>query len=219
MKTSNYIITAFLTFLFGGALVLFVAAKFQPKVNLIGKDKTLPPFSVIIAEPGSAFKLKGGEPKIISYSFQDTCYTPRYEIHNDTLIVFPYAASDIKQNVEVYCKNIQAIQGKENSNIQLEETQYSNLLVRLDKARLSFYYDQNNLGSTVKVIANESYVDIKSTSFERLEAQLNHSQINAWNSSIQTLSGTLKNKSQIYGRILKNINIEADSSCNYNILK
>lgn len=221
MKTSNYILSAFFTLLFGGILVLFVAAKFHVNTTkLISKEKPIASFSVVVAESGSEFTLKAGDFKIVSLSMQDTCYPPRIEIHNDTLTVFPYSNGEIKQNVEIYCNNIQAIQGKENSNISIQSYLNNILSVHLTKSSLSYSQDPNDKKCPIlKLTADESYVHLFNARFEKLEMMLDNSKIEAWNNSIDSIFGALKNKSEIYAKVLKNINIDSDSTCLYNIQK
>lgn len=221
MKTSNYILTAFCTFLFGGALVLFVAAKyFQDTTQLIGKEQAIASFSVVVAAPGAEFTLKSGDPKIVSLTMQDSCYLPRFEIHNDTLTLFAYTDGQMKQNVEVYGRNIHEIQGKENSKIGVQGLPNRLLSIHLNKAMLTYYPEQYDMkGAIVKLSANESYVNMGTAKIEKLEMMLNHTKIDGWNNSTDSLSGILKNKSEVYVRVLKNININSDSTCFYNIRK
>lgn len=221
MKTSNYILIAFFTFLFGGILSLFVAAKFHVDTNkLVSKEKPIASFSVVIAEPGSEFTLKAGDTKIVSLSMQDTCYLPRFDIHNDTLILFPYTNVEAKQNVEVYCNRIHEIQGKKNSNIRVHGFLNNSLSIHLTKATLSYYQEPNDKKCQVlKLAANESYVNMTTANFEKLDMQLNNTKIDGWNNSIDSISGTLKNQSELYVRVIKNINIDSDSTCRYNIQK
>lgn len=224
MKTSNYITLAFFTFLFGGIFVLFVGARIQydgpNRAEMISKEKSIEPFSVVVAESGTVFTLKIGDPKIVSSSYADTCFLPRYEVRNDTLILFPFTDGKTNQHLEVYCKSIHEIQGKENSDIRMHGVQDSSLLVSLDKARFSYNHDQNSrLGSTVKLQASSSTVDIHSASFGRLDVQLNQTNVRAWDNSIESISGTMKNNSEINIQVLKSINLEADSTSTYNIHK
>ena len=220
MKTSNYIIIAFFTFLFGSVLMLFVAAKFQPKDQLISVNKALEPFSVVIAEPGAGFTLKFGDPKIFSFSSKDSCFLPKFDVHNDTLIIFPYTDKNIKQDIEIFGRNIHEIQGKENSQITVQGGSGNSLSINLNKAMFSYYENTSGVkGSIVKLFARESDVKINSASFGKLEVQLIQTKIDAWNNSIESISGTIKNKSQVYARVLKNINLEADSTSEFRIHK
>lgn len=224
MKTSNYIITAFFTFLFGGVLVFVVAAKLHhtEQVTMLTKEKILEPFSVVIAEPGSEFTLRNGNPKIISSSVstQDTCYLPMFELRNDTLVIFAYKDEKIHQDVEVYGLNIREIQGKENSNVDLNTIPNDSLSVNLNKARFSYIpYQNTSKSSILKLLANDSYVTIRSAHLDQLEVQLNHTTVDAWNNSIWILKGKLKNQSDLQANIWKSISVDCDSTCNFNIRK
>lgn len=224
MKISNYITLSFFTFLFGGIFVLFVAARIQYGDHSIGKwisqEKTLAPFSVVVAEPGSSFTLKMGDPKIVSSSILDTCFLPRYEVRNDTLVIYPYTDEKIKQYIDVYARNIHEIQGKENCDIRMQGIQDSSLLLNLDRARFTYDQDPNaRKCSSVKLLASNSQVDIYYANFGKLDIQVNQTKINAWNNSIENISGTLENKSEVRVRVLKRVNIEADSTSVYTINK
>lgn len=203
---------------------MFVAAKLHNPEDkkLLSKEKTLDPFSVVVAEPGSEFTLRNGNPKIISFSVstQDTCYLPQYEIRNDTLVIFSYNNENIKQSVEVYGLNIREIQGKENSNVELQTIQNDSLTVKLNKAKFTYNPYQNpSKSSILKLLANDSYVTIRSAHLDRLEVQLNHTTMDAWNNSIGSLKGKLKNQSDLQANIWKSISVESDSTCNFNIRK
>lgn len=224
MKTSNYITLAFFTFLFGGILVLFVAARIQhgdnPGNAWISKENKLEPFSVVVAEPGSACTLKMGDPKIVSSSAEDTCFLPRYEVRNDTLILFSYTDEKVNQHIDVYGQNIHEIQGKENSDISMQGVQDSSLLINLVNARFSYNHDPNALkGSNVKLLASNSYVNIQSANFHKFDIQLDQTKIDGWDNSIGSISGSLKNNSEINVQVLQRINLEADETSRYTIHK
>lgn len=202
--------------------MLFVAAKLHnpEDISLLSKEKTLEPFSVVVAEPGSEFTLRNGNPKIVSFSVstQDTCYLPMFELRNDTLVIFAYKNEKIHQSVEVYGLNIREIQGKENSNIQWITFQNDSLMVNLHKARFSYSpYQNTSKSSILRLMANDSYVTLRSAHLEQLEVQLDHTTMNAWNNSISNLKGIIKNQSNLQANVSKSIRVDSDSTCNINI--
>jgi hypothetical protein len=224
MKTSNYIIISFFVFLFGGILVLFIAAKFYPKAypKWIFQEKTLEDFSVIVAEPGAVFFLNNGEqPKIKCSSILDTCYFPMYAVRNDTLFVSSYQDNKTIQHIDVFCKSIKSIQGRERSNININKFHFDTLIVKLEQSVFRFSVERNSSkSSSVKLIANQSNVDMGQSNFDKLEIQIGQTNFNTSNSDIISLSGSLKDHSNLLflGKA-KNVNLEVDSTSTYQIYK
>ena len=226
MKTSNYIIISFFIFLFGGVFVLFLAAKVHERhgneIHMEGKEKVLEPFSTLVAEPGAKLFLRiGDHPKMLcSYEKPDTCNFPPFEVRNDTLFVFynPRISKDL--NINVYGKGIKAIVGKKDSYINLQEFWADSLIIKLNYAKLDAFFDKTkNLTATFSILAEESTMNLTNANIERIDIQLSKSKIQAWNNSISSLYGTLKNHSHIQVKVMEKVNVEVDSTSNYNILK
>ena len=94
MKTSNYILIAFFTFLFGGTFVLFLTAKIYNKtdnsITWTCEEKKLEPFSVVVAEPGADFSLQieCHDPIIrCAHPPKEASVFPPFTVRNDTLFV------------------------------------------------------------------------------------------------------------------------------------
>lgn len=228
MKTSNYIIIAFFTFLFGGAFVLFVGAKLQKTRigyadNWISEEKKLEPFSVVVAEPGADFNLRTAENPRILISFQksDSCKFPPINIKNDTLFL-KVDSSKNKHDVSciIYTKDLNYIIAREGSYLKLDDFAADTLIIKITKAKLEMYFDKSK-GQTalLSILADESEMNLSFANVKKMDVHINKSQLHAWNNSIESISGTLKNLSGMQATVLKKVNVESDSTCNFNIRK
>lgn len=230
MKTSNYIIIAFFTFLFGGVLALFVTAEF-PQINnndgkLFSKGKKLEPFSVIVAESGAHFQISTAEnPHIESfYQLPDSCKFPPFAIRNDTLFVLAESTTN-KQAFQdvIYCKDIKSIVAREHSNLDLRDfiiTGKDTLIVKLNKAKVNlFLQDVKNQNGELRIEAQESEVYINGSRLKTMDVHAENSKIYTWNSSIGHLSGTIKNYSEIKATVMGKISVAVDSTSLINIHK
>lgn len=227
MKTSNYIAISFLIFLFGGIFILFLSARIDPRGSFhqefLTQEKALDNFSVIIAEQGAGIHLRYGQTSKISiqYSKGDTCSLPPFAVRNDTLFVSSYPDKKKQRIVDVYCNGLKSIQEKEAAHVKIEKQfQADTLLVKLDKAEFSFYSEKDSPKRiSLTLIADQSKVYIGDTNFERLEIQLNNTEMNVWRNSISSLSGSVKNHSKLYIDTFKKISLEVDSTSNYQFSK
>lgn len=227
MKTSNYITIAYFIFLFGGILTLFIAAKNNPESNLGQKylvnEKPLDSFSVVIAEPGSKIRLRPGEtPKMsLYYPEGDSCNLPPFSVRNDTLFVFANSDGSKNHEVSVYCKNIKSIQEKGQAIVWVEKNfQADSLLVKLENAEFSHFSDRNSPERiNLTLIASHSQINIGETNFDHLDIQLSESNMNVWNNSINNLTGSITNNSNLNLVRFKKISLEADESSRYQFSK
>lgn len=202
----------------------FIVGKLHPETSTkwIIQEKSLENFSVVVAEPGAVFFLSNGEqPKIRASSCLDTCYFPPYSVRNDTLFVSPYQDNNAIQQLDVFCKSIKSIQGKERSNIGLNRFHSDTLIVKLEQSAFRFSDDRNAAKrSFVKLIANQSNVDIGQANFGKLEIQISRTHFNVSNSDIISLLGSLKDHSNLlFLGTAKKVNLEADSTSTYQINK
>lgn len=219
MKTSNYIFISFLIFLFGGITLLFIGSKYykgiDDKSNFSIQEKKTAPFSVVVAEPGAFLVLKSGREFSVSQSYKkgSVPHFASFEVRNDTLFM-----SAVKSKIdgewfivpEVYCKNVKYIIAKEKANVSLRNYQVDSLFVNLNKSDLS-----GNLNKTVFVsfTSKNSYVRFKSENIQKLELQLDKTELNIDSKkSIETVLGSLKNKSILNCSIDGKISLEVDKS-------
>lgn len=227
MKTSNYIAISFLIFLFGGIFILFLAARIDPRGSFhqefLTQEKVLDSFSVIIAEQGAGIRLRYGQTSKMSvdYPKDDTCSLPPFTVRNDTLFVSAYSYRKKQRPVDVYCNGLKSIQEKNAAHVTIEkEFQADTLIVKLDNAEFSYYSEKDSPGKiSLTLIADQSKINIGETNLEKLEIQLNNTEMNVYNNSIGNLSGSIKNHSKLYVDTFRKINIEVDSTSNYQFSK
>ncbi|HZL10475.1 MAG TPA: hypothetical protein VFC65_10785 [Prolixibacteraceae bacterium] len=227
MKTSNYILISFFVFLFGGVFLLFISAKYIPHLyndqEYSTLEKPLDPFSVLIAKPGSKIRLRPGETLKMSlfYPKSDSCTLPPFTVRNDTLFVSSYPDNMKQREVNVYCNSLKSIQEEKRSEVWIEQQFHSDsLLVKLDQSKFSYYSEKNSpIKASLIFIADQSNIFIGGAKFNKLEIQASSTKINGWNGSFGSLSGTLKNHSELSISRSNKINLEADSTSTYNIQK
>lgn len=225
MKTSNYIIIAFLIFLFGGILTLFVSAKLNPEASRSREYETLEkpsdPFSVIVANSGANLFVKKGEINKLAIYFRkgEAAIFPPYEVRNDTLFVGAFPESERRTSLHVFCTKVRSIEGKTNSEIAWEQFTGDSLFVKLDNARFRHYSRTKTSSAALQIIANNSSVQLGDISIENLDIQLNKTEMNVWNSSVGELSGTLTESSKLSMGKMSKISLEVDPSSSYNLNK
>lgn len=225
MKTSNYIIISFFVFLFGGVFVLFLAAKIDPRGSynqeFLSHEKALDNFSVVVAERGANIRLKSGQTSKMSLQYPkgDTCALPPFIVRNDTLFVSSYLDKEKQREVSVYCNSLKSIQEKDSAKVTIEKQfEADTLLVKLQNAEFSHFSESNSPKRIcLTLIAYQSEVYIGDTNFDKLEIQLNNTNMNVWNSSIVCLSGTLKDQSKLSAEASNKLNLETDSTSTYQL--
>jgi len=225
MKTSNYIIIAFFTFLFGGIFTLFLTAKIDPRGSqhreLQTIEKPLDSFSVIVAQPGSNIRLVTGTAPQISIEYQkgDTCTLPAFNVQNDTLFVGENPKKNKYWATKVSCIQINSIVGNDKSEIVLEHVQSDTLLVKLNKGNFRYYSGNNKPSNSLRLIAYHSYIQLRDASINNLNLQLKHTEMDAWNNNIKNLSGKLTEESDLSLNQIRKINLETDSTSTYRLNK
>lgn len=215
MKTSNILFISFLIFLFGGIFFLFIGSKYYVEGILAVSSKKTATFSVVVAEPGAYLVLKNGRGFSVSQSYKKDRvpdFAP-FEVRNDTLFV---AAVKSRKDgewfivPEVYCKNVKSIVAKEKANVSLKNYQVDSLAINLNKA--NFYWDLNK-PSFVKIVARNSYLNLKGKSIENLTLDLDKTESSLdLKNSIKTVTGNLKNNSKISFPLNGNTNLNIDKT-------
>lgn len=225
MKTSNYIILSFFTCLFGGIFILFLAAKIDPRAELkrefVTDEKLLDNFSVIVAEQGANINIKTGEVSKIGlyYHKGDTCVLPDYLVRNDTLFVKAHPAKNKYWATVIVCKQVHSIEGKEKSQIHLEQYPSDSLSVSLNNSEFKCFPEKNSTCSLLQLTANNSRVSIARIRMNNLDLQLRKTHIDAWQNHIGNLSGKLTENSNISLGGVDKISLEADSTSTYRLEK
>jgi hypothetical protein len=228
MKTSNYILSAFLIFIFGGIFFLFIGANYlngTMKTKWITQKNALEPFSVVVAEPGTSFILKNGpQNKIIqNYTKATVTNVARFAVRNDTLFV--YAVKQQANNKEqaikggftvvtgVFCKNLKSIITKENAIVRLDDLELDSLSVHSKKAQVSAVF--KNI-KTVFIQAEDSDIYFSGGNIDNLDVKLDKTKLRvAAKKRTLRLSASLKNNTQAYFTISNRIDLDVDPTSNY----
>lgn len=152
MKTSKYIQTALLLFIFAATLILFLDARsytftadqtINPTIKVKGyyDHKLLNDFSVVVAEKNSKFWVRMDSINRAYYQHRDTSEVSKsgfsfecFNVKNDTLFV---SNVDEKYTLYVNTQSVNRIIGKENSEIGLLEYYSDTLTLTLTKSKVT----------------------------------------------------------------------------------
>lgn len=208
--------------------MLFLAAKLDPKADLTVKSlletKALGSFSVVVAEPGVRLIIKHDSfSKILGFHNEGTiCKFPPYELRNDTLFFRSYPKSDFPW-IQVNCNGIKSFQVKADASVRLDEFQGDTLMIKLERATFNCNFNKDEKKNFVlSVLSKESQIYLIRPNVKKLNIQLDHSIIWTYDTSIDTLSGNLKNKSWLRigdsKRVYKE-NLEVDATSTFIIQK
>jgi hypothetical protein len=230
MKTSNYIFSVFLIFLFGGILLLFIGAKFYKGVvnedNSLTQEKPLNTFSVVVAETEAYFILKNGAQNKISQRYlKDLApnFAP-FTVRNDTLFVYSVKKEDSNKQEhskggyfiivpEISCQNVKSIVAKENSTVRMYNFQADTLRVDLNGTKLNSNFKKI---ASIFIEAKNSDINFEGENLEKLAVKLDKTQLRVRaKKRINNLSGSLKNQSDCSFSLSKNINLDADQTSVY----
>lgn len=220
MKTSNYILLSFLIFLFGGITLLCFGSKYYKSIDdradFVKQEKQLPPFSVVVAEPGAYLVLTNGREFSVSqaYKKEEAPDLAPLVVRNDTLFV-----SAVKSRIkgkwfvvpEIYCKNVKSIIAKENTNVNLKNYQVDSLSISLNKSDFSWDF---NKPIFVNIEAENSNLHFDGDNIEKINLQLDKTKLylNSQKGA-KMLSGSIANDSYIDGVIVDGkINLGIDNS-------
>jgi hypothetical protein len=226
MKTSNKIFISFLIFLFSGIIALYIGSKYYVEyyytTKFVEQEKTLPPFSVVVAEPGAQIHLKNGSERKIVQGFFKT-KQPRFSsfvVRNDTLFVF-----DAKQDrnklpraqfiANVFCKQVKHFVAKEKSLVFLSGYQVDSIFVNIDNADLAC---QNNNSVYIKMIAKNSRTNFDCGKLNSMEVELDKTRLDVQSKNrVNNISGTVKNDSDVKLSFDGKVNLDVDRSSNFNM--
>lgn len=218
MKTSNIIIFSFLIFLFGGITLLYIGSKCyadHPEDDFANKEKIVAPFSVVVAEQGAIFHLNNGNEYKVSQNYKKDevpNFAP-FVVRNDTLFMFAIKGEPIKGDwsivPEVFCKKVKYIIGKENSNINMSSYEADSLFVDINKTELLWEYDK---AVFVSLNAKNSSVYLMGD-LGKIDLQLDKTKLDITSEkNIESISGSLKNSSDLNCSVNGRINLEVDKS-------
>lgn len=224
MKTSNIIITAFLTFLFGGIILLYIGSKYykgyDDPTNFLSEEKPLPSFSVVVAQPGTIFNLKSGkENKAHQLYLKGTVPNiSSFEVRNDTLFI---SSKELKKDelkhtknvTEVFCINTKSIVARENSEIRMIGFQTDSLNIIMKKSRLDWREFEKI--TFLSVEGKDSDIYLNGGKLDKINVKLDKTILNIDSKgNVKGIFGSIKNASTFDCPNSMVVNLESDKSSN-----
>jgi len=99
-------------------------------------------------------------------------------------------------------------------------TVYVKLIVKLNNAKIyMFPQDTKHQNGAFFILAQKSEINIGEAKIKTMDVKIDRSKIQAWNSSISNLSGTLQNYSELQATAMAKISVAVDSTSIFNIHK
>ncbi len=224
MKTSNKILISFIIFLFGGITALFIGSKYYGNVydaaNFVDKKTMLSPFSVVVAEEGSAFYLNSGNENSItnSHSKDSLPNSDFFKVRNDTLFIssFNFPLKLERGQVElthISCVKIKSIVIKKYSEVRMEKFQADTLAIVMNNSYLDWRFE--NIAH-LSIQAQDSEIYLEGEKLKKLAIKLNKTRLNtSIKQRTDVLSGSLINASDLRFSMSNTVSLNADQTSNY----
>ena len=221
MKTSNKIFISFLILLFSGIIALYLGSKYYTSyydtTKFVEQEKTLPYFSVVVAEPGAQIQLRNGSKTKIVQRFFKTSQPKfaQFVVRNDTLFVFSVKKDPNKLPradfmANVFCNNVKHFVGKENSLVILAGYQVDSIFVKTNDADLAC---QNNTSNYIKITAKNSHANFDCFKLNSMEVELDKTKLDVKSKNrVNNISGNVKNDSDVKLSLDGIINLDVDKS-------
>jgi hypothetical protein len=237
MKTSYYIIIAFVAFLAVCTVALFLSFKFGKEVNNpyvlkegAKKEFALENIHVIVCESGNVNVMPDDRDylKITYYEMggegentaQNQDADAIYRVGNDTLY---FHNGGINASVWLYCRNVSSIIAKNESQIYLQGANFDRLSADVDHARLEIHDKVETERGSVSIRADNATINLDNLHVEALHVEANHSRIDLYGQSkIHLFSAKLENETTLQnnrGSGTDRFEVEKDSTSkfeNYN---
>lgn len=222
MKTSNKIFIAFLIFIFGGIIWIFIISKYgkgyYDESNYKTQEKPISSFSVVVAEPSASFTLQNGKINTITIKHRKdaTPHFAPFTVRNDTLFIATDKKGEFNGSREmiiptILCKNIKQIVAKENSFVQMDKFKIDTLGITMNKAIFN-WWGIEQVGY-VRIKAKNSNVGLTIKNLKKIDLQLDETVLSITNEiGIKSVSGSLKNKSSADFFMDGKVNLDIDKS-------
>ena len=204
MKTSNYILIAFFSFIIGSILVLFIAAVGHEDDSYGGhtdsekKEYSLEDFSVIVTESNLRVHFNSSENNSLSFYFprdREVSEKP-FRISNDTLFLYPVAGFELHHTLWVSGNNLSAVIAKGTDHISIGH--FNSEALSVDAQQATFSIDNSNI--------------------RELNVFGDKADIRLYSSKIEFLSARLKNESSLdIHRNANKVDIEKDETSRYSL--
>jgi hypothetical protein len=199
MRTSNYIVAAFLVVAAGVTLGMFITAKYYTEKPLNTQTYALPDFSVVVAENGARFTIKQNEENtwVVSYKEGEAIPEGGYRIEGDTLYV-PAGPSVYGQTLHV--ANLPLIVALEESHVGIKDVHSGDLFIEVDRARL--YVDNYGLEAqegvlNIWIVATDASVSLSNVHAGSIRIASDNSKITMYSGGrqVEVMEAQLLNNS------------------------
>jgi hypothetical protein len=176
MKTSNYIIIAFFTFLIGATLCLFISAKSHKEENsniIDSKEFSIPDFSVIVVETDTWLYIKSSEKNCLNVDYYNTpeeIVNPS-RISNDTLYVSEKTAAN---SITINCTQLSSLVVRNNGKTHINNLHLDSLSILAENAHV--WMENSDIG-TIHIQANNSNIQLYLAKINHISAQLENKTI------------------------------------------
>ncbi|MEN8122682.1 MAG: hypothetical protein ABFS35_20240 [Bacteroidota bacterium] len=220
MKTSKYILIAFLIFIFGGLLSLYIFSKLHKEKHLefTKVEEKLNNFSVIVAEEGAGFYLVPDSVfKIGASLFENdsSFHFPVYIVENDTLYIqaLNYKYSRLKIN----CNSVNTIIGKSKNRIDFNHFAADSLMIEINNGEMYGSFSEKGVKNLRIKATDNSNINFNNSKIENIELTLYQSRASLYNNDVKTLDAKLFNKSNLFGMVVSKLYLQTDSTSNYRV--
>ncbi|TKG93435.1 hypothetical protein EYV94_16945 [Puteibacter caeruleilacunae] len=197
MKKSNKLLIAYLILNIGGVFLLYVFSELHgPDVRTIQASKpityherSLPPFSVIVADSGMHFSVEHDYDHKVYLHNTGGMKVPKFKISNDTLYVTDVGLpADVKPRF--FSPKVTYIEGKQRNRINFLQLQTDEFSIKIKGGRVDGSFDPN-IEPVVHIEANNSRIRLNDSSMKVLDLKLDNTECNATKNKIKEIKGSL----------------------------
>ncbi len=225
MKTSNYIILFFVVFLVGSTVLLFWSGKAllweKAPEEYHSKNEVLGEFSTVVAEKYVKLQIRNGASNqlIVNYSSLDSgLVMPTWNVKNDTLFLAQPEREVRGMPLELVVNDIQNLRVNQNSEVSLIDFESDSVVVSLTDSWLYMRseYTTPKLGHLAILGSSNSHIQFNNQKIDRLNFDLNQTEIRIFETEIGELGGTLTNGAHLDGYSpIRKISLSVDERSHY----
>ena len=199
MRTSNYIVAAFLVVAAGITVGMFITAKCHTEKPLNTQSYALPPFSVVVAESGARFTIKQDKEDtwVVSYKEREAVPEGGYRIEGDTLYVH---AGPSMYGQTLHVSNLPLIVALEESEVSIKDVHSGDLFIEVDRAKMSI--DNYGLEAqegilNIWIVATDASVQLSGFQADSIRITSDNSKIMMYGGLVEVMEAQLLNNSTL----------------------
>ena len=222
MRTSNYIVAAFLIAVAGVTLGLFIAAKRHQKkqepMNL--QTYMLPELSVVVAMGDADFIITQGENNYWTQPYKDDkiFLEDWYQVSGDTLFVL----STPNPQPTLIVADLPKIMARDSSRVSIRGTCLGDLFIDADRAKININNSSQETreylgGLNIWIrLTGESSVQLNNVDADLIDIVADNGSVRMYNGQIGTIVAELSNNSLLrIPKVAKKIAVEKDESSTF----